>query len=121
VAVLLLIPVFLSSDLSLFLTIAIPALGAAAMFAHFSLNGKSLFAVIGNAFNFAQKGQNFLWRRSEKTKPLVIKGEEYGNFGTAQNDNSISLADRARALETSGHVVSEDSDDPFAGDKATTT
>lgn len=118
VAVLILIPIFLASDLALFLTIAIPSLGIAALFAHFSLNGKSLFSIIVSALNFSSRGQKFIWRRSHSTKPLVIKGEEYGNFAAIQDQNWSSLADRARSLETSGKVVDQDSEDPMLTDKA---
>lgn len=109
VAVLCLIPVFLASDISLFLTIAVPVLGLAAMFAHFKLNGKNLFAVLGNATQFASRGQLFLWQRTVNNKPLKVTGV----VATQSEAQFGGLSDRARKLETQGNVVNKDEQDPF--------
>lgn len=111
VAGMLLVPVYLATDMSLFITLAIPVLGVAALFAHFKLHGRSLFTVLGHAGAFALRGQLFLWRRDGADSALRVTGldlEELAEGGVA------SLSDRARALETVGNIVNEDVDDPIA-------
>ena len=105
-AVMILIPVFLSTSLPLFLIIAVPVLGASAAFAHFKLHGRSLFVVLGSAVSFATRGQLFLWRREDGAKLLLIRGEEYEEYHSTKVVQSLS--DRARSLEAVGNVVNED-------------
>lgn len=112
-----LIPLYLQFDLSLFITLAIPVIGIAVLFAQFRLHGKSLFEVIGNAVGFSMRGQYFTWQRSAQLKPLKISGPEYGTFapeGPVQVPNTSMLRDRAQALETDGHIITEDAEDPMA-------
>lgn len=115
-AVMLLAPIYLASDMSLFVTVAIPILGVAALFAHFKLHGRSLFAIIGHAGAFMLRGQLFLWRRLGTDKDLPVKGADI------EEDDELaagvgSLSDRARALETVGNIVNDDVDDPFSVSK----
>jgi len=123
-AVLLMIPMYVFSDLSLFITLAIPILGIAVMFAHMRVHGKSLFAVIANALNFTLRGQLYLWQRVSTPKFMRIQGEEYGDFLGADDvfqaapDGMTSLSARARQLETEGHVTKEDEADPLAPEEA---
>ncbi len=114
-AVLGLIPVFLVVDLSLFLTIALPVIGLAVMFAHVKINQKTLFQVVMNAVTFYGKGQLYIWRRTNQLKLLSVSGDEYGEL-IAQTGPSLSLAERARELETQGHVVQEDETDIIGGE-----
>jgi hypothetical protein len=113
VTVMLLVPVYLASDMSLFITIAIPVLGLAALFAHFKLHGRSLFAVIGHASAFMLRGQLFVWRRVNGEKGLPIMGQDVAEYD-AVSRGSASLSDRARALETVGNIVNADADDPIS-------
>ncbi|MDP3997213.1 MAG: PrgI family protein [bacterium] len=112
-SVMALVPVFLTTDLSLFLTVAIPVIGVAALFAHFKLNGKSLFVVLMSAVRFFLNGQLYLWRRTADDKPLVLRGEEYGGKEGVGAETATSLSERARALETAGNVSKEDASDPL--------
>jgi len=105
-AIMVLVPVFLSTTIPLFITIAVPILGAAAAFAHFKIHGRSLFTVIGSAIGFVTRGQLFLWRREADGKPLRIHGEEYEEYHSTEALQSLS--DRARSLEAVGNVVNED-------------
>ena len=98
-----LVPIYLVTDLSLFLIIAIPVLGMAALFAHFRLNGKSLFSVATNAISFFLKGQLFIWRRTEQSQLIKLSMAEFES-SIAQNRGS-GLAAKARALETAGNIV----------------
>lgn len=113
-AVMVLVPIYLVVDLSLFITLAVPVGALAALFAHFRLHGKSLFAVIGNAWKFAARGQLFLWRRTPSLKPLAVRGPEY----EAATDllDTASLSARARSLDTVGSIVDEDIDDEIAAE-----
>ena len=116
VAVLLLIPVFITTDLSLFITIALPVIGIAVAFAHVRIHSKSLFMVIANAARFTTRGQLFVWQRTAQPKPLRIQGEEYGNFSPEEAltaSGGASLASRAQVLETEGKIVQEDAEDPL--------
>ncbi|MEX1997366.1 MAG: PrgI family protein [Candidatus Andersenbacteria bacterium] len=114
-----LIPLYLIFDLSLFITVAIPIMGIAVLFAHLRFHGKSLFAVIANALRFFLRGQVFVWQRTDQPKLLRIAGEEYGDFSpdamlTIPEDSVSSLSRRARALETEGKLIKEDAPDPLA-------
>jgi hypothetical protein len=99
-AVMLLIPVYLRSDLSLFLTIAIPTMGLAALFAHFRWHGKSLAQLVSHAVAFMMRGQLFIWRRTGTEKPLKVYLE-----GSVYRGDSSALVAKARMLETEGSIV----------------
>lgn len=107
-AVLGLIPVYLLSDLSLFITVAIPILGIAVMFAHLKINGKTLFATLLNAAGFYSGGQLSIWRREGQTKPLKIVDpawQEAIQLTQPPAPRPSSLTHMAQALETQGNVV----------------
>lgn len=112
VALMICVPLFITFDLSLFLTLAIPIIAVAGLFAHLRPNGKSLFVLVGSATNFFMKGQLFLWRRTASDRLLVVKGEEYGEYATEEKQPA-SLSQRARDLETKGSVVKDDAEDPL--------
>ena len=117
-AVMVLIPVYTMSDLSLFLTIAIPIAGIAVAFAHVKIYSRSLFAVITSAITYATRGQMFIWHRTGTVKLLPIRGEEFAHVDASFEDSSISLQQRARFLDTTGKVVTEDLEDPLIEDTA---
>lgn len=96
-----LIPVYLVTDLSLFLVIAVPVLGVAALFAHFSLNGKSLFSVATSAISFFMKGQLFIWHRTGQENHIKLDVSEF----STQRYEHAGLSAKARALETAGNIV----------------
>lgn len=107
-AVLSLIPVYLLTDLSLFITIAVPVLGAAVMFAHLKINGKSLFTTLLNAAGFYSAGQLYIWRRAAGGKPLKIIDAEWQESVQVAEPipaHVTSLTHMAQALETQGNVV----------------
>lgn len=115
-AALVLVPVYLFSDLSLFLTLAIPILAVAAAFAHWKINGKSLAATIGNAINFYMGGQLYIWRRTEKPTILKLQDLQWQELvlGRQQATKERSaLAAIARGLETEGNVSKVDEEDPL--------
>lgn len=113
VAVMLLVPVYLATDMSLFITMAIPLLGLAALFAHFKLHGRSLFAIGGHAATFLLRGQLFIWRRVGEADSLLVQGVDIGGEADVTDAAIASLSDRARALETVGNIVNEDVEDPL--------
>lgn len=116
-AVLGLVPVYLLSDLSLFITVALPVMGVAAAFAHFKINGKSLAVFLVNAFQYYTHQQLYLWRRSDKPKALKISDSQWDELLEAQEmyrQELTSLTAMSQALETHGNVVSaEDIEDTF--------
>lgn len=113
VTIMILVPVYLAADMSLFITITVPVLGVAALFAHFKLHGRSLFAIVGHAGAFMLRGQLFLWRRVSGEAGLRVEGVELEEFASLGPEGIASLSDRARALETVGNIVNEDVDDPM--------
>ncbi len=118
-AVMVLVPVYLNSDLSLFITVALPVLAIAAAFAHVKIAHKSLGATIANAVSFATGGQLFLWRRTGKTKPLVIRDQNWSEENAAVMEaQSTSLLKLAQTIETKGSVVkAEEVVDEFTAEK----
>ncbi len=114
-SVMLLVPVYLASDMSFFITIAIPILGTAALFAHFKFHGHSLFTIINNAGVFMFRGQVFVWRRDAHSSSLPIQGPELAEYMAQQLPEATTLRDRARSLDTDGNVVDADADDPIVG------
>lgn len=118
-AVLLLVPVFLRSDVALFLTIAIPTMGVAALFAHFRFHGKSLFALAWNILRFYGHGSLYIWRRVPGTTPLKL-GEDVRQMWEEQAilaETEEGIAPRlqviAKTIETEGHVSQVDEADPL--------
>lgn len=117
VAVLLLIPVFLFSDLGLFITIALPTLATAAAFAHVKIQGQTLATLLGNAVFFYTGSQLYTWQRTAKRPELVVKDAAWEELALAREESSAdlrSLIDITRTLETGGSVVqSEEVVDEF--------
>lgn len=114
VAVMLLIPIYLYSDLSLFITIAIPVFGVAAVFAHLKIYGRTFTQVTVAAISYVSKGQLYVWRRL-KTPALKIVDEEWdaARASAAADHPSASLSSVAQSLETTGNISKEDLEDPL--------
>lgn len=114
VAAMLLVPVYIYSDLSLFITIALPILGIAAVFAHLKIYGRSFSQVTFSAISYATKGQLYVWRRL-KAPILKIVDEEWdgARASVAATRESSSLSSIAQSLETTGNVSKQDADDPL--------
>ena len=114
VAVMLLVPVYIYSDLSLFITIALPTIGVAAVFAHVKIYGKSFGSVIIAAVSYASKGQLYIWRR-QKVSAFKIVDDEWDAVRTtaAAERSSSSLDAIAQSLDTKGNISTEDIEDPL--------
>lgn len=115
VAGMLLVPVYIYSDLSLFITIALPVIGIAAVFAHVKIYGKSFGAVVLAGFSYVSKGQLYIWRR-QKVEPFKIVDDEWDAVRTTAKAErgSSSLDAIAQSLDTKGNVSTEDIEDPLA-------
>lgn len=117
VACMLLVPVYIYTDLSLFITIALPVLGIAAAFAHVKVYGKSLSQVMFAAIIYLSRGQLYIWRR-QKNQPFKIIDPEW-NIGGSEDINpaltrpASSLNAIAQSLETTGNLSTEDIPDPL--------
>lgn len=114
VAAMLLVPIYIYSDLSLFITIALPILGIAAVFAHLKIYGRTFSQVTFSALSYVSKGQLYIWRRL-KNPALKIIDEEWdaARASAAADRESASLSSIAQSLETTGNVSKADADDPL--------
>jgi hypothetical protein len=74
VAVMFLTPVYMFSDLGLLITIAIPVLGVAALFAHGKFYGQSFGAILMSGLSYLMGDKMFLWRRTSSSKFMKIGG-----------------------------------------------
>ena len=68
-----------------------------------------------NAGGFYMRGQMYVWRRTGLLRLMPVVGDEFGEV-IAQATPVISLKDRARMLETQGHVVQVDEVDIIGGE-----
>ncbi|HLC49062.1 MAG TPA: PrgI family protein [Candidatus Andersenbacteria bacterium] len=112
-----LVPVYIYSDLSLFITIALPILGIAAAFAHVKVYGKSLSQVVFSGIYYLSKGQLYIWRR-QKNQPFKIIDPEWNadlseRVNTSLTRPASSLNVIAQSLETTGNISKEDIPDPL--------
>ncbi len=117
VACMLLVPVYIYTDLSLFITIALPVLGIAAAFAHVKIYGKSLSQVMFAGITYLSRGQLYIWRR-QKNQPFKIVDPEWNTGGSEDTNPALtrpasSLNAIAQSLETTGNVSTEDIPDPL--------
>lgn len=114
-ATMVLVPVYLASDLSLFITIALPVFGIAAAFAHVKIANRSLATTVYNFFTYVAGGQMWIWRRTAKPKKLLIKDINWqAEQAESANHNMSPLAFKAQALETEGNTVkAEETEDVF--------
>jgi hypothetical protein len=112
-AVMVCIPIYLIADLSLFLTLSLPILAVAAMFAHFKLYGKTLEQVIMNCVRFYTQGQVFIWRRTGTEKLITIRDpiwfEEVATSLPVRPTTSLNAM--SQSLETQGKIVTQDAED----------
>lgn len=114
VAGLALVPVYMLVDLSLFITLAIPVLAMAVLFAHVRLAGQAFGAVLMSAFGYYAGERLYLWRRVDKVSIMKVEGEEYG--GGLPDDDRLQVSS-LRAIEqtliTQGNVIAQDAQDPM--------
>lgn len=113
VAGLLLVPLYVVLDLSLFITLALPTLGVAALFAHVRLQGQSLVRVLLHALNFFVSPRIYLWRRGDNPAAMIIRGSEYDDFAYLGTRPPVSLDEIAQLLNTQGNVSAQDAADPL--------
>jgi len=115
--VLMLVPVFLLSDLSLFITIALPAVGVAVVFAHVKINGKSFATILVSGFRFYTRSQLYLWQRSGNNSPIKIRDERWEELSEsrlAAQKELTALTSLAQSLDTGGNAVTAEAiADPF--------
>lgn len=120
IAVMALVPLFALVDVALFVTIALPVIGAAAAFAHLKVYGQSLAVTVGRAFNFYFGGHFYLWQRGGIRRLIRVSGEDFDIFQVLPEQVSAlpALSAMAQTLETAGKLVTEDVDDPITGEEA---
>ncbi len=116
-ACMLLVPVYIYTDLALFITIALPVLGIAAAFAHVKVYGRSLSQVVFAGIVYTSKGQLYIWHR-QKNQPFKIVDPEWSahineKINTSLTRPASSLNVIAQSLETTGNVSTEDIPDPL--------
>ena len=119
VAVMVLTPVYMLADLGLLITIAIPVLGVAALFAHAKFYGQSFAAILMGGLSYIMGEKLFLWRRVSSAKFMRIGGGEYDldTASVAQELPESSLKNIERMLNTQGNIIGEDASDPLTDEE----
>ena len=108
-----LVPIYVLVDISLFITIALPILGMAALFAHVRLQGQAFASVLFNAVNFFGSARIYVWRRGGGADKMIISGSEYDEYAAPAESAPSSLTLLAQQLETEGNVSDLDAADPM--------
>ncbi len=119
VAVMVLAPFWALVDLALFITLAIPVLGMAALFAHMRIYGQTLATMVSRALGFYFKGRFYLWQRGTILKPMRVGGAEFAvlPLGPERLPAMPALTAMAQTLETQGKLITEDIADPLLAEK----
>ena len=109
-----LVPLYVLLDLGAFITLALPTLGVAALFAHVRLQGQPLIAVTQHAARFYVSPRVYLWRRGGKSYAMIIRGEEYDELADNLGmEAATTLSAIAQKLDTQGNVSAQDAADPL--------
>ena len=116
VAFMLLVPLYVLLDLSLFITLALPTVGVAALFAHVRIHGQSFVAVLAHGIQFFVSPRVYVWRRGGGPYEMVIQGSEYDEYAETL-DTSSSLRTIAQMLNAQGNVSAQDAADPLLAEE----
>jgi hypothetical protein len=116
IAIMALIPLYVLLDLALFITLALPTLGIAALFAHVRLQGQGLSAIVSHALQFFITPRIYLWRRGGEPAAMVIRGSEYDDVSRAAAKAS-TLDTIAQMLNAQGNVSAQDAADPMLAEE----
>lgn len=109
----LLVPVYLLADVGLFITIAIPMLGVAALFAHVRWQGQSFISLLSHGLQYFTGKRMYVWRRTAGTGAINITGSEYKEFTELEPLSVSALGAIAQTLNTQGNVIAQDAADPL--------
>lgn len=111
----LLLPVYLLAETGLFVSIAIPMLGVAALFAHVHWQGQSFVALLLHGLHYFTGERMYIWRRTGNIASMHISGSEYAEFtGEAMEMATNSALNAiAQTLNTQGNVIAQDAADPL--------
>ena len=112
-AVLLLTPVYLLSDLGLFLSFAIPVLGVTVLFAHVHWRGQTFASLLLHGFHYFTGGRLYIWRRVAGAAEMYIAGGEYEEFVENLPTTASALDAIAQTLNTQGNIIAQDAADPL--------
>ncbi len=118
-AVMALTPVYMLADLGLLITIAIPVLGVAALFAHVKFYGQTFAAILMSGISYVMGDKMFLWRRTSSAKFMRVGGGEYDvdTVSVSQELPGSSLKNIERMLNTQGNIIGEDASDPLTDEE----
>jgi hypothetical protein len=108
-----LIPVYMLSDLGLFLTVAIPVLGVAAAFAHISWQGQTFVSLLTNGLKYLTGERMYLWRREAEARDIHVTGSEYEGLTEEEMMTDSALDAVAQTLNARGNVIAQDETDPL--------
>jgi len=117
IAGLVLVPLYVLLDLSLFITLALPILGIAALFAHVRLQGQPFITIVSHAAQFYVSPRAYLWRRGGKSYAMIIRGKEYDDFADLGVEATTPLNAIAQMLDTQGNVSAQDAADPLLAEE----
>lgn len=112
VAGMLLVPLYMTLDISLFITMGLPIVGVAALFAHVRIQGQPLVWVLVHATTFYVNPRVYLWRRGGAASLMKIQGPEYEEVAR-ERESVTSLSAIAQMLNTQGNVSKSDAADPL--------
>jgi hypothetical protein len=116
VAFMVLVPLYVLLDLGLFITLALPIVGVAALFAHVRIHGQSFAAVLAHGIHFFVSPRIYLWRRGGAPYEMVIRGSEYDEYAAAP-EAAASLRTIAQMLNAQGNVSGQDAADPLLAEE----
>ena len=100
-------------DIALLITLAIPIVAVAVLFAHFRFAGQSFTSVFTHGVGYFLSTRLYIWRRGPKNI-IHISGSEYEDLPGVVQGSSTSLGLLAQALTTEGNIVNQDIEDPLA-------
>jgi hypothetical protein len=115
-AFMILVPLYVLLDLGLFITLALPVVGIAALFAHVRLQGQSFAAILTHAVYFFVSPRIYLWRRGNPPYQMVLRGAEYDEY-TEVLEPTSSLRTIAQMLNAQGNVSAQDAADPMLAEE----
>lgn len=100
-------------DIALLVTLAIPIIAVAVLFAHFRIAGQSFTSIFSHGVGYFLSKRLYVWRRGAKNV-IHISGSEYIDIATTNAGAPTSLGLLAQMLTTEGNIVNQDVEDPMA-------
>lgn len=114
-----LVPVYFLANVGVFVTIAIPMLGVAALFAHVRWRGQSFASLLWYGSQYLTGERMYIWRRVAGAGDINISGSEYEEFSDIEFSTASALDTIVQTLNAHGNVIEQDATDPLLEEAAT--